>query len=388
MARKSSASSSSEEKTGWEKYANYWSLSEQNDNEKVKENIPSGSVILDALITGTGKGIPAGSNVCFTAEPSVGKTTIALGIARKICLSGKKVIYFDAERAITDYQLEAFKLKDFLGKSFFLFDCNTFDEVEDILSDLIYKKDLAAVFIDSLTVLSDEKDLDLKERVTSMDVAKHARLVAKFVKKYRHHARQAGVVMFYINQVRNKDIGSRTGAKVKPAGGFGQEFLMDVHIFLSHGEKLYRAEKTSLGKQERMIYGEDLKAKCLKNKYCRSGIEMILTLIIGQGVSNFAAYSKWLINHGDIKSSGPYYSVTIGDKTEKLLGQIKVNEYFRDHADEIKKYIDDNGGFYLYRTEEKNTDEFEEKEGSSYNTEETEENLESSQSESKDFDID
>jgi hypothetical protein len=115
---------------------------------------------------------------------------------------------------------------------------------------------------------------------------------------------------------------------------------------------------------------------------------MILTLIIGQGVSNFAAYSKWLINHGDIKSAGPYYSVTIGDKTEKLLGQIKVNEYLRDHADEIKKYIDDNGGFYLYRTEEKNTDEFEEKEGSSYNTEETEENLESSQSESKDFDID
>ena len=366
MARKSSSS----EEASWEKYSNCWTLSSENDNEKVKEFLPTGSVILDALITGTNKGIPAGANVCFTAEPSVGKTTIALGIARKICLSGKKVIYFDVENAITEYQLTAFKLNEFLGKSFFLFDCTTFDEVEEILSDLIYKKDLAAVFIDSLTVLSDEKDLDLKERVSSMDVAKHARLVGKFVKKYRHHARRAGVVMFYINQVRNKDIGARTGAKVKPAGGFGQEFLMDVHVFFSHGDKLYRSEETSLGKQDRMLYGEDLRAKCIKNKYCRSGIEMTVTLIIGQGVSNFAAYSKWLVNHGDIKTSGPYFSITINGKTEKILGQLKVNEYLRDHAAEIKKYIEDNGGFFLYRTEDKSIIEPDESSSESNQSEE------------------
>ena len=158
---------------------------------------------------------------------------------------------------------------------------------------------------------------------------------------------------------------------------------------MSHGEKLFRPEETSLGKQEKMLYGEDLHAKCLKNKYCRSGIEMVLTLIIGQGVSNFAAYSKWLLNHGDIKAAGPYYNVTIGDKTERLHGQIKLNEYLRDHADEVKKYIDENGGFFLYRTEEPSADELDDDYvSSSSETISSGDDLSTNQSDSSSFDID
>ena len=344
MARKKSSTVS-----GFDKYADLWALDEP-ENEKITSYLPTGSVILDTLITGSNKGIPAGSSICFSAEPSVGKSTIALGIARKICQTGKKVLYFDVERAITSYQLEAFKLSEFKNKQFFLSDASTFEEVEKIFGDLIYEPDLGCVFVDSLTSLSSNKDIDLEESITSFDVAMQARLIGKFVKKFRYHSRQAGVTIVYINQMRTKDIGARTGAKLKPAGGYPQEHAMDVHIQFSHGDKLYRSEQTALGVQDKVIYGEDLRVKCLKNKYCRSGIELALTLIIGKGISNYAAYTKWLQNHGDIKQSGPYYTITIGDRSEKVQGQIAVNNFLREHADEVRKYIDENGGFFLVKS--------------------------------------
>lgn len=355
MARK--ASSEKTEKSGFEKYADTaWTLS-ADDSEKVKSYIETGSVILDALVTGDGKGIPAGASVCISSEPSCGKSTIALGIARKVCLSGKKVIYFDVENAVTEYQLKAFRLQEFLGKSFFIFDKQTFEEVEEVLADLIYEKDLGCVFIDSITSLSSNRDIDLEETITGGEIASQARLIGKFVKKFRYHSRRAGVALIYINQMRTKDIGARTGAKLKPAGGYPQEHNMDVHIQINHGEKLYRSEETALGKQDKVIYGEDLRVKCLKNKYCRSGIELVLTLIIGQGVSNYAAYTKWLMNHGDIKQSGPYYTITIGDTQNKVQGQIAVNAFLKAHADEVRKYIDSNGGFFLVKNESNCEDE-------------------------------
>lgn len=352
MARKASESSSS---SAFERYAK-----EQEDLYKELNDIPvdesktikTGSVILDALITGTGNGIPAGTSICMSSEPGLGKSTIALGIARKICLAGQKVIYIDAEKAVTKYQLETFKLKEFLGKNFILFQESTFEKVEKILADLIYEPDLACVFIDSLTTLASERDIDLEESITGGEIASQARLVGKFIKKFRYHSRAAGVTLFFINQMRMKDIGARSGAKMKPAGGLSQEHNMDVHIVINHGDKLYRSEQTALGKQDRVVYGEDLKVKCVKNKFCRSGIELVLTLILGQGVSNYAAYTKWLINHGNIKQSGPHYTITINDKTEGLRGQIAVNKFLRDNADMIREYIDANGGFFLVKNDE------------------------------------
>lgn len=309
----------------------------------------SGSVVFDAVIS-EGRGIPSKKFIQITSGSNLGKTTLCLHIAKMACANGKTVLYIDSEKGVNNSQIIGLGLDKYLGDTFLLHQVSTFKEAEECIDAVLDypSQDLAYVMIDSITDLITEAQIE--KSVEDAEVAIDARMISKFLRKYRAKLFTAdtNASFIFINQVRVK-MNNMMGASIKGSGGNAQEFRMDILLEMRKKEKLKRKISTLEGEKE-VAYGSHVYLSAPeKNRYSPPNVEGVLTIIFGKGVSNIVAYQRLLTSKGLLTHKGAgNYVLTLPDKEEMTCrGRDKLEGLIKDNLADIKKWVDSIGGYQL-----------------------------------------
>lgn len=194
-----------------------------NFHESEDYKISSGSLNLDIALGG---GLPSGAHR-FTGINEGGKTSCAMAFARNFQKHfGKKgmVIYIKSEGRFSTEMIERSGI-DTDPKKFFVFDCNIFEKVFELVRELVFNNedDKKYMFIiDSVDALCRVGDID-KPFAESEQVAGGALITSVFLKKMVLPITKMGHTLILTSQVRvevaTNPYASRGGPKVKQAGG-------------------------------------------------------------------------------------------------------------------------------------------------------------------------
>lgn len=332
--------------------------------------MPTGSLIMDTVMGG---GLPVGKVIELASDAGAGKTTITLSMCRELLLQGKKVIYLDHEGAVTTSQLtgifgknratgnmyidEWLYTEDNPDGRFFLFQVQTYSEAEEVLDNLLGSKEFSFVVIDSVTAmvadeyLTDVENPDSKDGkdVTDMRPAVDARLLGKFLKKFKAVCTKYDVTMMLINQLRTNLNITGMGMSTKiSTGGAAIEFYPDIRLRLEKPQPIYQNKKNNLtGEIEKQQIGCTASIYAYKNKLAPGKIKVPISIMFGRGISNLYSYRLWLPNKkvmhdGEevpmlLVKGGGYNILTLKSGEQYTArGEDALIELIKVHFDEIK----------------------------------------------------
>lgn len=331
---------------------------------------PTGSLIMDTVMGG---GLPVGKVIELASDAGAGKTTITLSMCRELLLHGKKIIYLDHEGAITTSQLQGIFGKNpttgnyyadewLYGEnnpegSFFLFQVMTYSDSEKILNQLLGSYEFSLVVVDSVTAmvadeyLEDIENPDANEGkdITDQRPAVDAKLVGKFVKKFKAACTKYNVTMILINQLRTNLNITGMGQSTKiSTGGMAIEFFPDIRLRLERPQPLYQNKKNNLtGEVEKQQVGCTATIWAVKSKLSAGKIKVPLTIVFGKGISNLLSYRQWLPNKMvtfegkevpmlEVKGGG-YNVLTLKDGSQYTArGEDALTELIQQHFEEIR----------------------------------------------------
>lgn len=307
--------------------------------------LSSGSVIIDEVLS-RGKGIPLNKYIQISSESGTGKTTIVLNMCREACASGMHCVYLDVEKGVNNSQLDGIGLTPFIGDLFHLYTLDTFEEAEDILDKVLDIENTAYVIVDSITQLIPEKCLG--KSISEVEPGLSARYTSEFLRKYKAKLNRSTseCSIIFINQMRMK-LNFRGMSTYDAAGGSAQKFNMDIRLKMSKLKTLSKTTTTVDGK-EQVPYGVTLKFWADKNRYNSPNVNGEVTVLFGKGVSNIAAYQKYLeFNHAIKGGGGGYYTLTLPTGEYKARGQNNLWKLIKEHIDEVIEFIDSKGGYSI-----------------------------------------
>jgi len=194
-----------------------------NFHESEEYKISSGSLNLDIALGG---GLPSGAHR-FTGINEGGKTSCAMAFARnfqKHFAKNGMVIYIKSEGRFSKEMMERSGI-DTDPEKLFVFDCNIFEKVFELVRDLVFNNDHDKKYmfiIDSVDALCRIGDID-KPFAESEQVAGGALITSVFLKKMVLPITKMGHTMILTSQVRvevaTNPYAARGGPKVKQAGG-------------------------------------------------------------------------------------------------------------------------------------------------------------------------
>ncbi len=194
-----------------------------NNHEELNYKIPSGSLNLDLALDG---GLPAGVHR-FTGINEGGKTSCALMFAKNFqdhFGDEAMVVFIRSEGRLGPETLRRSGI-DTSKERFFVFDCNVFEKVFELIRMLVNdNKDNKKFFfiIDSVDALCRQNDYD-KPFMDSEQVAGGALITSVFLKKMVLPIMKSNHMMILTSQVRVEvaanPYAARGGPKVKQAGG-------------------------------------------------------------------------------------------------------------------------------------------------------------------------
>jgi len=331
---------------------------------------PTGSLIMDTVMGG---GLPVGKMIELASDSGIGKTTVTLSMCRELLLQGKKIIYLDHEGAVTTSQLHGIFGKDKDGNYyadkwlwdvdnnpegiFFLFQVMTYSDSEQILNQLLGSNEFSLVVIDSVTAMVADEYLEDVENpdsaegkdITDQRPAVDARLLGKFLKKFKAVCTKYDVTMILINQLRmNLNItGMGMSTKIS-TGGSAVEFYPDIRLRLEKPIPIYQNKKNNLtGEVEKQQIGCTASIFAYKNKLAPGKIKVPISIIFGLGISNLYSFKAWLPNkmveyEGQevpmlVTKGGGYSTLTLkSGKQIAVRGEDALNEAIAANFEEIR----------------------------------------------------
>ena len=318
---------------------------------------PSGSLVLDAVLSNGKGGIPAGKFISITSSEGVGKSTICLHIARNCCAKGYKCLFIDTEVGTQATQLENFSMMQFVRNGTFIpKNIQTYRELDDTFAKALkYVKEeggkLKFIFLDSLTDVT-------PDQVLSTNIADlnqpgiDARAQSLFFRKYKKPITDAGITVFFVLQQRTK-IGMSWGEKSvdQGAGSHAAKHAMDIALELTRKNYL---TKTVKGHAEPIKFGSECLIQSIKNRYAPPMIPMTLHIHWGKGVSNSGAIASALILNGIAKTpNSRKFIIDYQGEAKEFLGKPRFEEFIKEHLDYYKDIIENKcGGIRLLREED------------------------------------
>lgn len=162
-------------------------LIEQSAGAQIDDYISTGSLILNACVTGSlFKGIPTGRVTTLAGEPGAGKSFLALSACREAQKQGYVPIYLDSEGA---QDIQTVTRLGIDAKRFMIKQVNTITEVSSFIINLCSKletipekdRDKVLIVLDSLGNLTSTKEAeDIKELTGKRDMTKQQEIKALF----------------------------------------------------------------------------------------------------------------------------------------------------------------------------------------------------------------
>ena len=226
----------------------------------VKRWISTGSRQLDYIIANRRNGgLPEGRIVEIFGPPSIGKSHIAIQIAKSTQQMDGIVVYIDTENATSVENLSLLGVD--ISKRFVYVDTHCTEEVLSITESTIMKakamnKNVPITIIwDSVAASSPKAELVGDYDKDSIGL--QARAISKGMRKITGVIANQNVLMICLNQIRTK-IGVMYGDPTTTPGGKAIPFHSSVRIKLGAGQPIQDKNKN--------IIGINVSAKTIKNK--------------------------------------------------------------------------------------------------------------------------
>lgn len=237
-----------------------YNLAHDESPTHVKRWVSTGSRQLDYIIANRPDGgLPEGRIVEIFGPPSIGKSHIAIQIARSTQEMGGIVVYIDTENATSVENLGLLGVD--ISRRFVYIDTHCTEEVLAIAESTILKaraltKNVPITIIwDSVAATSPKAELAGDYDKDSIGL--QARAISKGMRKITGVIGQTNTLMICLNQIRTK-IGVMYGDPTTTPGGKAIPFHSSVRIKLGAGQPITNKDKD--------VVGINVSAKTIKNK--------------------------------------------------------------------------------------------------------------------------
>jgi recombination protein RecA len=273
--------------------------------------IPTGALSLDVAL-GIG-GLPRGRVSEIYGPESSGKTTLALHVVAEAQHLGGIAAFIDAEHALDPIYARKLGVNT---DELLISQPDTGEQALEIAETLVRSNAVDVIVIDSVAALVPRAELDgdMGDSLPGLQ----ARLMSQALRKLTAAISRSGVVMIFINQIREK-IGIMFGNPETQPGGRALKFYASVRIDVRRQDAI---------KQGTESLGVRTKAKVVKNKLAPPFREAEFDMIYGEGISKSGAVLDAGVEQGVIEKSGTWYTF----KSERI-GQGREN---------AKKWLQDN----------------------------------------------
>ena len=298
--------------------------------------ISTGSKQLDYIIANRSKGgLPEGRIVEIFGPPSIGKSHIAIQIARSTQAMGGIVVYIDTENATSVENLGLLGVD--IKKRFVYVDTHCTEEVLSIAESTILKakamdKDVPVTIIwDSVAATSPKAELVGDYDKESIGL--QARAISKGMRKITGVIANQNVLLICLNQIRTK-IGVMYGDPTTTPGGKAIPFHSSVRIKLGAGQQITDKNKN--------VIGINVSAKTIKNKVAPPFRTCNFEIHFGVGIKEHEQLFDVLRKHGpeviegkeiSISGTGSWKSLNVIDASTGEL--IIEKKFYKADFDEI-----------------------------------------------------
>ena len=237
-----------------------YNLSVDESPTNIKRWISTGSRQLDYLVSNRRDGgIPEGRIIEIFGPPSIGKSHIAIQLARSVQEMGGIAVYIDTENATSIENLR--RLGVDVSKRFVFVETACTEEVFKIAENTIKKAKAMSggvpIIIIWDSVAASSPLAELTGDYDKQSIGLQARAISKGMRKITQVIGAENVTFVCLNQTRTK-IGVMYGDPTTTPGGMAIPFHASVRIKLGAGQKL----KNKSGD----IIGINVSAKTIKNK--------------------------------------------------------------------------------------------------------------------------
>ena len=305
-----------------------YNLEDDESPTHIKRWISTGCKQLDYIISNRPNGgLPEGRIVEIFGPPSIGKSHIAIQIARTTQSMGGIVVYIDTENATSVENLGNLGVD--ISKRFVYVDTHMTEEVLSIAESTILKarameKDVPITIIwDSVAASSPKAELDGTYEQNSIGL--QARAISKGMRKITGVIGQTNALFVILNQIRTK-IGVMYGDPTTTPGGKAIPFHSSVRIKLGAGQHIQNKDKE--------VIGINVSAKTIKNKVAPPFRTANFEIHFGKGVYEHEQVFDLLRKHGsetvdgkeiEVSGSGAWKNLTV---TDVSTGEIIVEKKF------------------------------------------------------------
>jgi recombination protein RecA len=265
--------------------------------------IPTGALSLDVAL-GVG-GVPRGRIVEIYGPESSGKTTLALHIVSEAQRLGGIAAFIDAEHALDPIYAKKLGVNT---DELLISQPDTGEQALEITETLVRSNAVDVIVIDSVAALVPRAELDgdMGDSLPGLQ----ARLMSQALRKLTAAISRSGVVVIFINQIREK-IGVMFGSPETTTGGRALKFYASVRL------DIRRQDAIKVGTES---VGVRTKVKVVKNKLAPPFREAEFDVLYGEGISKAGTVLDAGVEQGIIEKSGTWYTY----KNERI-GQGREN---------------------------------------------------------------
>lgn len=308
------------------------------------EPVSTGVCPIDKLLKG---GIDLGTFVQLIAEPGIGKSTIALQVAKNLCSQGYNVLYVDSEHSVSKETLNSVGLSNYKD-NFFLVKESEFALVEQKLDEFILTGEINFIVIDSMACLINPCFTNIGSKKGSISVTTNnsnymSGPTNKFMSKYKSLAAKYNIGFIIINQNRNS-VNMTTGTILKMYGPKNVEYDTDTIIRIKPIKTTTLKDFKELTKD--VVGGNALSFEIVKSNKAEPDVVYPGYLMYGKGISNLWTYIYQLKKNGIIEQKGTFYTLDYhGDsiKGQGILNFVKKLEENNVSEDDLKELLDSAG---------------------------------------------
>ena len=300
--------------------------------------ISTGSRQLDYIIANRRDGgLPEGRIVEIFGPPSIGKSHIAIQIARSTQKMGGIVVYIDTENATSVENLSLLGVD--ISKRFVYVDTHCTEEVLSIAESTIMKakamdKNIPVTIVwDSVAASSPKAELIGDYDKDSIGL--QARAISKGMRKITGVIANQNVLLICLNQIRTK-IGVMYGDPTTTPGGKAIPFHSSVRIKLGAGQRIENKDKE--------VVGIHVSAKTIKNKVAAPFRTCNFEIHFGIGIKEHEQLFDVLRKHGAatvngkvicISGTGAWKNLTVSDaQTGEVILEKK---FYKSDFDDVLK---------------------------------------------------